>query len=323
MHVGLRVLGPEGRHWSSLRTGRRRYGPPSPRFQRRRRKFLGWRLVGAAAVPRLTLNERVYNAETFSRSARKVPTRTCAPETRKMTAAERALRPAVRRVVLRHSALTRICHWINAVCFFALLMSGLQIFNAHPALNFGQTTDFARPLLSLAPTASHRGRRCLRRRTSPSAGAGISSSPGRWRSTARSISATSLLRGGVRRLWPSASDSGAFRAQSPNTRGCAFPRATRRCSYNVLQKLAYLCGDRRLPAADPRRPDDVAGDGRAFPWLVDAVRRPSVGARRPFPAGEFPRRVRRRPPGDGRDSGLINNVRVDDHRPLPHRGARP
>ena len=58
-----------------------------------------------------------------------------------MSAAERAFRPGAQRVVLRHSALTRICHGINAVCFFALLMSGLQIFNAHPTLNFGQTTD--------------------------------------------------------------------------------------------------------------------------------------------------------------------------------------
>jgi cytochrome b subunit of formate dehydrogenase len=42
-----------------------------------------------------------------------------------MTSAARALRPAARRVVLRHSALTRICYWINTICFFALLMSGL------------------------------------------------------------------------------------------------------------------------------------------------------------------------------------------------------
>ena len=40
-----------------------------------------------------------------------------------MTAAGPAIRPAAQRVVLRHSALTRICHWINAVCFFALVMS--------------------------------------------------------------------------------------------------------------------------------------------------------------------------------------------------------
>jgi thiosulfate reductase cytochrome b subunit len=46
------------------------------------------------------------------------------------------------RVIRRHSVLTRVCHWINALCFFMLLMSGMQIFNAYPALNWGQTTDF-------------------------------------------------------------------------------------------------------------------------------------------------------------------------------------
>jgi thiosulfate reductase cytochrome b subunit len=33
---------------------------------------------------------------------------------------------------------TRITHWINVLCLTLLLMSGLQIFNAHPALYWGQ-----------------------------------------------------------------------------------------------------------------------------------------------------------------------------------------
>jgi thiosulfate reductase cytochrome b subunit len=41
-------------------------------------------------------------------------------------------------------------HWINAICLFVLLMSGLQIFNAHPALYWGMASDFARPALSLS-----------------------------------------------------------------------------------------------------------------------------------------------------------------------------
>ena len=44
-----------------------------------------------------------------------------------MSATERALRPAAQRVVLRHSALTRICHWINAICFFALFVLTLLL----------------------------------------------------------------------------------------------------------------------------------------------------------------------------------------------------
>jgi thiosulfate reductase cytochrome b subunit len=49
----------------------------------------------------------------------------------------------------RHSALVRISHWINAGCLAFLLMSGLQIFNAHPALYWGNSSDFDHPVLSL------------------------------------------------------------------------------------------------------------------------------------------------------------------------------
>ena len=54
------------------------------------------------------------------------------------------------RIVLRHSALVRVCHWVNALCFFFLLMSGLQIFNARPGLSWGQATDFNHPFLSFS-----------------------------------------------------------------------------------------------------------------------------------------------------------------------------
>jgi len=43
----------------------------------------------------------------------------------------------------------RVMHWLNALCVFVLLMSGLQIFNAHPALYWGQASDFAAPVLAL------------------------------------------------------------------------------------------------------------------------------------------------------------------------------
>jgi thiosulfate reductase cytochrome b subunit len=44
----------------------------------------------------------------------------------------------VPNVIYRHSIATRILHWLNAVCVFVVLMSGLQIFNAHPRLYWGQ-----------------------------------------------------------------------------------------------------------------------------------------------------------------------------------------
>jgi thiosulfate reductase cytochrome b subunit len=43
-----------------------------------------------------------------------------------------------RESVYRHARVVRITHWINALCLFFLLASGMQIFNAHPALYWGQ-----------------------------------------------------------------------------------------------------------------------------------------------------------------------------------------
>jgi len=41
-------------------------------------------------------------------------------------------------VIYRHSLPVRVMHWINVICIVALLGSGLQIFNAHPALYWGR-----------------------------------------------------------------------------------------------------------------------------------------------------------------------------------------
>ncbi|MGQ0444501.1 MAG: cytochrome b/b6 domain-containing protein [Beijerinckiaceae bacterium] len=49
------------------------------------------------------------------------------------------LRCPRRLLVHRHTRVTRLTHWINLLCVAVLLMSGLQIFNAHPALYWGQS----------------------------------------------------------------------------------------------------------------------------------------------------------------------------------------
>jgi thiosulfate reductase cytochrome b subunit len=43
-----------------------------------------------------------------------------------------------REKIYRHTRIVRATHWINALCLFFLLASGMQIFNAHPALYWGQ-----------------------------------------------------------------------------------------------------------------------------------------------------------------------------------------
>lgn len=45
-------------------------------------------------------------------------------------------------LVYRQKLLTRITHWIWVVCLFFLLLTGLQIFNAHPTLYVGQQSGF-------------------------------------------------------------------------------------------------------------------------------------------------------------------------------------
>jgi thiosulfate reductase cytochrome b subunit len=49
----------------------------------------------------------------------------------------------------RHRLPVRVMHWINVVCLTILLMSGLNIFNAHPALYWGQAGNYATPWFSL------------------------------------------------------------------------------------------------------------------------------------------------------------------------------
>ena len=58
-------------------------------------------------------------------------------------------RAAGRQFVHRHSVLVRVAHWINVVCLLVLLMSGLQIFNAYPALSWGEVSDFSSPAFAI------------------------------------------------------------------------------------------------------------------------------------------------------------------------------
>ena len=53
------------------------------------------------------------------------------------------------RTVKRHSLLVRLTHWVNALCLAFLFMSGLQIFNAHPALYLGQSSHFETPVFAI------------------------------------------------------------------------------------------------------------------------------------------------------------------------------
>jgi thiosulfate reductase cytochrome b subunit len=60
-------------------------------------------------------------------------------------------------VTYRHRLPVRIMHWTNVVCLTVLFMSGLQIFNAHPALYWGMASVFDKPALSLKAAPGPRG----------------------------------------------------------------------------------------------------------------------------------------------------------------------
>jgi len=63
---------------------------------------------------------------------------------------------AVQRIY-RHRLPVRVMHWINVISITLLLMSGLNIFNAHPALYWGHDSRFASPWLAIKARDSSAG----------------------------------------------------------------------------------------------------------------------------------------------------------------------
>jgi thiosulfate reductase cytochrome b subunit len=72
-------------------------------------------------------------------------------------AAFQASLPPLRQAVYRHRLPVRIMHWINVISFFLMLMSGLGIFNAHPALYWGRASQFDSPLLAIGAEPGPQG----------------------------------------------------------------------------------------------------------------------------------------------------------------------
>ena len=145
---------------------------------------------------------------------------------------------AGRRWIRRHSVVVRVTHWINVLCLAVLLMSGLQIFNAHPALYWGQASDFAHPLLAIGGFP------------------GWATLPGQqWLAMGRRwhfffawlfvvnglvYLAWGLASGHIRRdLLPSLTDMRHLGRTVRDHLRLRFPQGAEAEHYNVLQKLAY------------------------------------------------------------------------------------
>ena len=57
----------------------------------------------------------------------------------------------------RHSALVRVTHWITTLCFFALLVTGIEIVISHPRFYWGETgTVLTTPLFQLPIPSSRK-----------------------------------------------------------------------------------------------------------------------------------------------------------------------
>jgi thiosulfate reductase cytochrome b subunit len=60
-------------------------------------------------------------------------------------------------VASRHSGLVRVTHWITALCFFALLVSGVEIVISHPRFYWGETgNNLTQPLFKIPIPASRK-----------------------------------------------------------------------------------------------------------------------------------------------------------------------
>lgn len=60
--------------------------------------------------------------------------------------------------IYRHAIPVRLAHWINVLCLPILIMSGFQIFNAHPALYWGERSDRDRPILAMKEAMAEDGK---------------------------------------------------------------------------------------------------------------------------------------------------------------------
>jgi thiosulfate reductase cytochrome b subunit len=56
----------------------------------------------------------------------------------------------------RHAAIVRVTHWITALCFFALLVSGIEIVISHPRFYWGEAGNVLTPPLFKLPIPASR-----------------------------------------------------------------------------------------------------------------------------------------------------------------------
>jgi thiosulfate reductase cytochrome b subunit len=92
--------------------------------------------------------------------AKAEPERVLEPEVEPPAAAEAPSRREPPEVIHRHTLVVRLSHWVNALAIFIMVGSGLNIFNAHPSLYWGQKgSELDRPFLAIGAIATPKGPR--------------------------------------------------------------------------------------------------------------------------------------------------------------------
>jgi len=223
-----------------------------------------------------------------------------------MTTTEATETPPRRAYFYRHAVIVRVTHWVNLLCMTLLLMSGLQIFNAHPALYIGQKSNFEDPVLLMGAARGEDGQpvgvtQIFDRRFDTTGLFGLSKVDGRYASrgfpawitipgyqdlaTGRRwhfffgwlfvingfvYIAYTIASGHWRQIVPTGEQLRHIGSSIREHLALRFPRGEEAKSYNVLQKLAYFAVIVVLvPVLVLAGLTMSPGMDSAFPWLLD------------------------------------------------------
>ena len=200
----------------------------------------------------------------------------------------------------------RVCHWVNAICFVVLLMSGMQIFNAEPVADVGTDDQFREALLLSLGARDDNGETTggvttIFGHAFDTTGL-LGASPGddggleergfpawatlppyqdlamgrRWHFFFAWILvlngllyfANLVLSRHIRDLWPSLADLRAIPHAVVEHLRLRFPSGDEALRYNVLQKLAYLSVVIAFPILILAGLTMSPAVNAAFPWLL-------------------------------------------------------
>ena len=184
---------------------------------------------------------------------------------------------AATTVTPRHSAVVRVTHWITTLCFFALLVSGIEIVISHPRFYWGEAGNVLTPSLFELPIPASRA-------TVPTGYGYVLPDQNGWSrylhfQAAWIVVLTGLLyvisilfTGHLRKnLLPAGADL-SWRALSnviANHLRFKRPSEAEAWSYNVLQRLTYLFVIFVLfPLGNLDGPGDVPAIASVFPAVV-------------------------------------------------------